>query len=412
MRKLIAHIIGFLLSISYVSSVSGDLFEDSRDKAFETYNDYSRSDKSFSYSGGIRAFPNKSSGGDMLRFQLDAERRGCSALDLAGNIKAMFNQEALESFAKGLAGTAIAAAPLVLMCYASQQLCDAYKHFKAMTNMMLTLRNAQCAQLEEGAMNIGMMLQHKGLYECINQKVSTGMDLNLAMDKCRSEKNIKDPWGGFTEGEIDLIDKALKHAGASPATENIAKLLIGDMRYSGAGRAGATKIGMNAVENLHADLKEDYAKNLNSLMDRYLKGENISIDDIKKVSTPEWQVTVEILKTLHMMDSATRTVVIDHISTIQSIIKLQYKIIEVHNILEAEESNPRLSKGEIAELERKRKRLLNQYNFLIEKAKIQKELIAPLFERLIKYNPDVRLPVLSDEQIGGIFFKSRDIKRR
>ena len=59
---------------------------------------------------------------------------GCGITDFVGEFKAMFSTQALESYFEGLIGTAIASAPLVLLCYASPTLCDAYKHFKQMAS--------------------------------------------------------------------------------------------------------------------------------------------------------------------------------------------------------------------------------------------------------------------------------------
>src|SRR2546430_4388679 len=95
------------------------------------------------YRGGAGLpLPAPSGGGGTVGAISGSTGTGCG-IDFAAEFKALFDVNALESYFKGLASSAISAAPLVLMCYVSPTLCDAYKHFKSMASGLLQPRAAQ-----------------------------------------------------------------------------------------------------------------------------------------------------------------------------------------------------------------------------------------------------------------------------
>ena len=66
--------------------------------------------------------------------------KGCSGFDLASSFNSTFSEQILADYLKNISSSAIAAAPMLLLEYASPTLADIVKHFNAMTNMRLRLK--------------------------------------------------------------------------------------------------------------------------------------------------------------------------------------------------------------------------------------------------------------------------------
>ena len=113
---------------------------------------------------------------------------GCGITDFVGEFKAMFSTQALESYFEGLIGTAIASAPLVLLCYASPTLCDAYKHFKQMASEVLSLRAGECRAVEEAAASLGTSLNRQQQLACIDERIAAGDPSWVALDACKADQ--------------------------------------------------------------------------------------------------------------------------------------------------------------------------------------------------------------------------------
>src|SRR5260370_4609556 len=124
-----------------------------------------------SYRGGTGLPLPAPSGSSTIGAISGSTGKGCG-IDFAAEFKALFDVNALESYFKGLASSAIAAAPLVLMCYASPTLCDAYKHFKSMASGLLQARAAECQAVEAAALDYGARMAKKRDLQCIEEQTA------------------------------------------------------------------------------------------------------------------------------------------------------------------------------------------------------------------------------------------------
>src|SRR2546428_2792545 len=149
--------------------------------------DITRGDQmGLTWRGGPQLSLPSGGGGPVLRVEAGGGG-GCGITDFVGEFKAMFSTQALESYFEGLAGAAIASAPLVLLCYASPTLCDAYKHFKQMSSEVLSLRAGECRAVEQAAANLGTSLNRQQQLACIDERIAAGDPSWVALHACKAQ---------------------------------------------------------------------------------------------------------------------------------------------------------------------------------------------------------------------------------
>ena len=151
---------------------------------------------------------------------------------------------------RGSLGTAIASAPLVLLCYASPTLCDAYKHFKQMASEVLSLRAGECRAVEQAAANLGTSLNRQQQLACIDERIAArrpelGRPGRLQGAEPDDHARLHASRG---VGEFKVVESALQASGADAETAAFAKALLGDVRF--AAGDGAASPGVEAAEGV------------------------------------------------------------------------------------------------------------------------------------------------------------------
>ncbi|PYM55808.1 MAG: hypothetical protein DMD79_22350 [Candidatus Rokuibacteriota bacterium] len=178
--------------------------------------DVTRGDQTgLTWRGGPQLSLPSGGGGPVVRVEAGAGG-GCGITDFVSEFKAMFSTQALENYFEGLIGTAIASAPLVLLCYASPTLCDAYKHFKSMTSEVLSLRAGECRAVEQAAANLGTSLNRQQQLACIDERIAAGDPSWVALDACKaSSQSTTLDYGLRRVGDLSLVRSSARCASAA-----------------------------------------------------------------------------------------------------------------------------------------------------------------------------------------------------
>ncbi|MFQ5945744.1 MAG: hypothetical protein ACE5NC_05760 [Anaerolineae bacterium] len=254
--------------------------------------------------------------------------RGCG-VDFASEFQALFNANAMEDYFRGLAGAAISSAPLVLMCYASPTLCDAYKHFKAMASSVLSLKAADCRAIEQATLNAADKMTRRRELECIEKKLAAGMPRYLAQDACAKEARMKVLDFDMKEvDDIDLIDAALAKTGASNETRKVATVILGDISFRSSGGGSGRRIiqapAPDAVEKEWARMHQEYVERLEALLHQLEAGTRPSIENLREVSAPGLPVTPALLQSLALLSPAEQTIAGQKLASALTLARLDY----------------------------------------------------------------------------------------
>ena len=151
-----------------VDACYADIFTQDHTPGSYTINNAVADDKSgFYYRGGVDYNPPVAPVEPTVGYSIISGSKGCSGFDFATSFNSTFSEQVLTDYMKNISGAAMAAAPMLLLEYASPTLADIVKHFIAMTYMRLGLRYAQCVDIEKAAGEYMDNLRKKSESECI-----------------------------------------------------------------------------------------------------------------------------------------------------------------------------------------------------------------------------------------------------
>lgn len=316
MRKII-----ILLSLIPViaNSCYADIFTTDKTPGSYTINNAVADDKSgFYYRGGVDYNPPVAPVEPTVGYSIISGSKGCSGFDFATSFNSTFSEQVLTDYMKNISGAAMAAAPMLLLEYASPTLADIVKHFNAMTNMRLGLRYAQCEDIEKAAGEYMDKLRKKSESECIKEKVAEGLDIDSAMKAC---KEGNDPFSFLKDADgIPLI-----HGGKIDVLANIFKMINipGDRKSSVKELVGETTITSSQIENnkgeksinqVNDDFRSDASDKLSSLVTEYIASKTISTDLLNNLSLSNNPVTEEQIKDIALMPKSKQYIAISKLA--------------------------------------------------------------------------------------------------
>ena len=265
---------------------------------------------------------------------------GCGITDFVSEFKAMFSTQALESYFEGLAGAAIASAPLVLLCYASPTLCDAYKHFKSMTSEVLSLRAGECRAVEQAAANLGTSLNRQQQLACIDERIAAGDPSWVALDACKaSSQSTTLDYGLRRVGDLSLVEGALQAVGADSDTATFARTLLGEVRFSG-GRWTAEPATTQAAEGLWGTMFARAVESLTAAVESVGAGGRLAASEIAAISVPGVPLSEPILARLAVLPPAERQLAIQKLATALTLARLEYLLQSTEDQLRQAAAHP------------------------------------------------------------------------
>ena len=316
MKKIITLLV-FILAMRDICYA--DIFAKNNTTSAYTINDAVSEDRSgFYYRGGLDYNPPVTPEEPAVGYSIISGSKGCSGFDLASSFTSTFSAQVLTDYLKNISSSAMAAAPMLLLEYASPTLADIIKHFNAMTNMRLGLRYAQCEDIERAAGEYIDKLRKKSESECIKEKVAEGLDIDSALKAC---KEGNDPFSFLKDADgIPLI-----HGGKIDVLANIFKMINipGDRKDSVKELVGETTITSSQIENnkgeksinkINDDFRSDTQDKISSLVTEYIASKTISTDSLNNLSLSNNPVTEEQIKDIALMSKAKQYIAISKLA--------------------------------------------------------------------------------------------------
>jgi hypothetical protein len=353
-----------------------------------------------SYGFGVNIPVGPSGGGNVIDLSGGIQKQGsCGMFDLATEIKNIFNKEALDEYVSGLTGAIASGAPLLLLCYASQTLCDLYKHYRNMANAALSMRHAQCSQIEALAEKAGSSLRNNSIMQCISDKIpSEGYD--AAVSECGqiSDPTLQIPGSTTTATQFSLSDALAKAGSTDPDLQNFIKGIVGDVRFSagyGIYTAGKTQYGMEtqvsnyttAFYNASRDVGEQF-KSTRQCPDA---------STLSNISTPGVPITCFTLTRLSSLDPATRDNFYRQYSTVAAMNTMLYKIEDaITQLQQAKQASQ--DKDTIATLEDGINQMERNYDLMEKRLALQQTYLVPMMNSLFNYSPPSHDAPPSDQE--------------
>jgi hypothetical protein len=340
-----------------------------------------------SYGFGVSMPAGPSGGGNVIDLSAGIQKGGsCGNFNLAGELKGIFNKEALDQYVSGLTGSIVSGAPLLLLCYASQTLCDLYKHYRNMANAALSMRHAQCAQIEALAEKTGTSLRNNSIMQCISDRMGD-LGYEGAVAECGqiSDPTVRIPGSTTTGTEYSLTDAIAKAGSSDPDLQNFIRGVVGDVRFSaGSGiyTAGKTQYGL---ETQVSNLTTAYYNAVKDVGEQAALNRTIPNNEtLKTLSTPGFPITPLILTRLSAFDGATRDNFYRQYASVAAMTTLLYKIEDAIDAFERAKAAAQ-DKDTIAKLEDTMKDMERRYALMERRLALQKDYLIPMMSAVMAY---------------------------
>ncbi len=314
-RTLLALIFVFIATrISYANIFTKD---DSSPYTIESAVSEDRS--GFYYRGGVDYNPPVAPEEPGVGYSIVSGSKGCSGFDFASSFTSLFSQQILEDYLKGISSAAMAAAPMLLLEYASPTLADIVKHFNSMTNMRLRLRYAQCEDIEQAAGTYVDKLRKTSEDVCVKEKVAQGSDIDSALKACKGQSDpfayLKNADGIplLHEGRIDVISDILKKINIPQDRKDFVKSVVGETTITSS--QIENRKGQKSIYSVNEDFRNDAMAKLASLVDGYVTSKSISEDVLKEISLPNNPIVDEQIREIALMSRAKQYIAISKIAS-------------------------------------------------------------------------------------------------
>lgn len=332
---------------------------------------------------------NNSGGGQLASIGGNAgpNNKGCGFGALA-NITAQFNISALENLGTSI----ISGVPIMVLCYASQTLCDAYKFARNLANAAASLGTASCQQIEKLAMNTGTELRKDAVQNCIMGKVGSGsysaQEFMEAADSC--EGNSSNPVSKFlneggTATSFNLSDWVNKTYPPSenPVLNSTLKLITGDMNFSAGGISHTTP--QKGIETMQSTYSQAYYNAVkNTIENSVSNGTPPSSSDLATISVPGYPMTPYFASKLTTLPSDMRNSFYSQYSTVAGTIQTLSNVQDLEDKLETAKANGG-DPSKTAAVQGEIDKLKTRMGFLEKQMDIQAKYLAPMIGAVMDY---------------------------
>ena len=273
----------------------------------------------FYYRGGVDYRPQVPVEEPGVGYSILSGSKGCSGFDLASSFNSTFSEQILADYLKGISSSAIAAAPMLLLEYASPTLADIVKHFSAMTNMRLGLRYAQCEDIEKAAGEYMDKLRKKSESECVKDKVAQGLDIDSALKAC---KEGKDPFAFLKNaegiplvqgGKIDVLSDIFKKINIPNDRKDFVKSVVGETTITSS--QIENNKGEKSIYKVNDDFRTETSDKFFSIVSEYMNSKTVSTDSLKDLSLHNNPVTEEQIRDIALMPKAKQYIAVSKLSS-------------------------------------------------------------------------------------------------
>ena len=316
MKKVFILLI-LILALTHISYA--DIFTNDGSTPYTIDSAISEDRSGFYYRGGVDYRPQVPVEEPSVGYSILAGSKGCSGFDLASSFNSVFSEQVFTDYLKNISSSAIAAAPMLLLEYASPTLADIVKHFSAMTNMRLGLRYAQCEDIEKAAGEYMDKLRKKSESECVKDKVAQGLDIDSALKVC---KEGKDPFAFLKNaegiplaqgGKIDVLADIFKKINIPDNRKAFVKSVVGETTITSS--QIENNKGEKSIYKVNDDFRSDTSDKFSSLLDEYLNSKTISTDSLQVLSLHNNPVTEEQIRDIALMPKAKQYIAVSKISS-------------------------------------------------------------------------------------------------
>ncbi len=295
----------------------------------------------FTYRGRTNFVPPPGEGGTILDLGGDLSR-GCSAFDFAQSFRALFDANALERYTTGLVTSALASAPVVLLCYMSPTLCDAYKHLKALSQAQVAANQAACESVQTAAEGFGRSMRNTAVKACLDQKAAGGVPLHVAVEECGRldpGQTILDIKGlPIGQGTYSVVQHALDSAGASPGLVALAKSMTGQVSLTASAAGGKATVQPpppGAAMATYEDYFMESRDRLSRLVQEAATGHPPSHASLQQLGGFGVVVTPRLVAAMSQLPPGRRELAVEKIAAALARIRLETELTELRNRLQS-----------------------------------------------------------------------------
>ena len=236
------------------------------------------------------------------------EGNDCGGLDFGGQLKFMFNKNALEEYLGGLESLVsqlIAGAPMLILQTVAPGLAEAIKHIKSMANMMMQTRMGQCQALYSAASDIGRKVFQEGKADC-HKEVSKTTNMGPATETCSDYNRFPslNAADGKFKDAVNYSEEMQKKAnnalgsGNNTLTGNALRGLFGQTDLSVNGQVALSTRPHDKAQKDKRDKVEEAAKKAEDAIKAIKNGmgtSGITDEQLRALSTPGMPMTTDAL---------------------------------------------------------------------------------------------------------------------
>jgi hypothetical protein len=316
MKKVLILLI-FILALTHISYA--DIFTRDNTTPYTIDSAISEDRSGFYYRGGVDYRPQVPVEEPSVGYSILSGSKGCSGFDLASSFNSTFSEQILADYLKGISSSAIAAAPMLLLEYASPTLADIVKHFNTMTNMRLGLRYAQCEDIEKAAGEYMDKLRKKSESECVKDKVAQGLDIDSALKTC---KEGKDPFAFLKNaegiplaqgGKIDVLSDIFKKINIPNDRKDFVKSVVGETTITSS--QIENNKGEKSIYKVNDDFRSETSDKFFAIVSEYMNSKTVSTDSLKDLSLYNNPVTEEQIRDIALMPKAKQYIAVSKLSS-------------------------------------------------------------------------------------------------
>ncbi|MBF0217718.1 MAG: conjugal transfer protein TraH [Candidatus Omnitrophica bacterium] len=289
------YLVGAIISLFVAEILSyGDVFDPPSYNA--RMREISDNDTSgYIYRGGVGYVPYDGPKRDPQINMNQSISLGCSGFDFENSFKSVFNKDALSDMLASQGKEIIAAAPMLLLEYASPTLADLLKHFNNQTLLKLNMDYMRCADIESAVSGGITKMRKQSEMECIDEKARAGVDISTAMKYCKDQsdpfaflKDINDQ-PLYKGGSINVLSDSMKKLNVLEKDAGVVNKLVGETTITKDGRADKEPEYM--PKDIYHEYYEYYYGLVNDVIEEYERNGKVTDAELDSISIPGVPIT-------------------------------------------------------------------------------------------------------------------------
>ena len=321
-------------------------------------------------------------------------QHNCGAFGALASLTASFNASAMENLGTAL----LSGIPVLLLCYASQTLCDAYKFARNLANAAASLSTANCQQIEKMAEQTGDAMRKAGVESCIQaQNPVSSQDYVAAANQCESSSSfpIKD-FSGNLNAQFKLSDY-VSSISSNPNIQSVLNYVAGDLQFNSSGIAGMP--AQRGLETMQSTYSQTYYSAIKNTIENSIStGAAPQQSDLNTISVPGYPVTQYFASRLAAMPVETRESFYGQYSTVAATITVLTKIQDLEDTLEVAKTDagdPSKTKAVQGLIDKLKTRM----DYLMKQLEIQKNYLVPMIQSVMEYKVPTAQPAPTAQDI-------------